>query len=142
MAPIQITKTDGGTRYAIPFLGSTSERLSERLDISALHGTDLVDEDGFLIPGSVLRLDTSTQTLLPITSGGQTARGFVFEGTRVAKSNSEAHLNAATDFDVVIIVAGTVDKALAEFNLGREYSANEISAIEAANKFTLTEPES
>lgn len=142
MAPIQINKTDGGTRYAIPFLGSTSERLSERVDVSALHDTDYVDQDGFLVPGCAFRLDTGTQTLLPITDTDQVVRGLVFEGTRVAKSNSEADLTAATDIDVVIVVAGTVDKALAEFNLGREYSANEISAINAANRFILTEPES
>lgn len=131
-----------GTQYSLPFLGSIEERLSERLDVSALDGTDNVDSNGFLIPGAVLRLDSSTKTLKAIDGGAQTARGVVLEAVKVAEGNSTTELDAAADLDVVIVVAATVDRAIAEYNLDRSYTANEITAIDNNDRITLTDPAS
>lgn len=129
-----------GTQYSLPFLGSTEERLSERLDVSALDGTNNVDSNGYLIPGAVLRL--SDKTLLPISAGAQTARGVVLEAVKVAEGNSTTQLNAAADVDVVIVVSATVDRAIAEYNLDRSYTADELTAFDNNDRLTLTDPES
>lgn len=139
MLPIQTSKHDAGTRYASPFLGNIDHRLSERLDVSSL-SDQFVDENGYLIPGVVLRLDE--QELKPISAGGQEARGVVLEAVKVAEGNTSALLNEATDYDVVVVTIATVDRAIAEFNMGRAYTANELSAIEESKKIVLTDPDS
>lgn len=140
MAPITSSEIPGGSRYGWPILGDISERLSERLDVSALDGTDLVDDNGYLIPGAVLRL--SDRNLLPISADAQTARGITFEMIKVAESNSTAHLNAADDIDVVIAVSATIDRAIGEFNLDRAYTDDELTAFDNNDRLTLTDPES
>lgn len=139
MAPITSSSIPGGTRYGFPILGDLSERLSERLDVSTLYNTGLVDSDGYLIPGAVLRKDG--QYLVPISAGAQTARGIIFEAVKVAQSNSQAHLDAATDYDVVIAVAATIDRAIAEYNLDRDYTADELTAFGNNDRLTLSDPE-
>lgn len=142
MSPINVeTVSNEDSRYSIPFLGSLQEKLSEKLDVSAL-GTTHVDSDGFLIPGLPLKRNDSSGLLEPIDGGAQTARGIVLEAVKVADDNESATLSAASDIDVVIVTAGTVDRAIAEYNLDRDYTANELTAISNSGKFTLTEPES
>lgn len=138
MPPITSSTTNEGTRYGFPFLGNIDERLSERLDVSTLHDTGLVDANGYLKPGSPLRL--SSQLLVPVDGADQKVRGITFEAIKVAKSNSATDLNNADDLDVVVAVIGTVDRAIVENNLGRVLSANEVTAIENAN-LVLTDPE-
>lgn len=140
MPPITSSKTPEGTRYGFPFIGGIEERLSERLDISALHDTGLVDDNGYLIPGSPLRL--VNKMLVPVDGADQKVRGVTMEAVKVAKSNSETDLDAADDFDVVIVTTGTIDRAIAEYNIGREYSANELTALENSKNLILTDPES
>lgn len=140
MAPITSSSIPARDRYGFPFLGSVSERLSERLDVSELYDTGLVDSDGYLIPGAVLRI--ADMRLLPITAGAQVARGIVLESVKVAPSNSQAHLNAAQDIDVVTVVGCTLDRAIAEHNLDRDYTDNELAAIAANDRITITDPES
>lgn len=140
MTPITSSTIEGGNRYSFPIIGSITERLTERLDVSELYDTGLVDSDGYLVPGSVLRI--SNMLLLPITAGGQVARGIVLETTKVAESNSETHLDAADNIDIVIVVGCTLDRANAEFNMDRAFSANELEAINANDRITLTDPES
>lgn len=140
MPPITSSKSNEGTRYGFPFIGGIEERLSERLDVSALYNTGLVDADGYLIPGAPLQL--VNKELVPIDGADQTVRGVTMEVVKVAESNSQAHLDAANDFDVVIVTTGTIDRAIAEYNLGREYSANELTGLNNSKNLILTDPES
>lgn len=143
MPPIKVeTVSNEGSRYAIPILGDLNEKLSQKLDISALEGTGLVDSDGYLIPGAVLRWDSSAKLLKPIDGGGQTARGIVLEAVKVAEGNTSTLLDAASDFDVVIVVGCTIDRGIAEYNLDRAYTANELTAFGNNDRLTLTDPES
>lgn len=137
--PVRFKKiADQQDRYSWVFLGDIDERLSERLDVSALDGTDLIDEYGYLVPGSVLIF--SANNLLPVSAPGSVARGVVLEAVKVADSNSTEDLTAAEDVDVVIVVAGTIDQALAANNLGRAYTADEIEAFNANDALILTAP--
>lgn len=138
MPPITSSTINEGSRYGFPFLGNIDERLSERLDVSSLFNTGLVDANGYLIPGSPLRL--VAQELVPVSGASQKVRGLTFEAVKVAKSNSETDLNNADDVDVVVAVIGTVDRAIVENNLGRVLSANEVSAIEDSH-LVLSDPE-
>lgn len=141
MPPISSkTIAEESDRYGFPFIGDISERLSERLDISELHDTDFVDSDGYLIPGTPFRLNGS-QNLVPIDGADQEVRGITLEAVKVAESDSETDLDAADDFDVVIVTAGTVDRAIVEGNIGRSLSTNEIDAINEAKRLVLTDPE-
>ena len=140
MPPITSSTISGSNRYGFPFLGSIDEKLQEQLDVSSLDGTDFVDDDGILIPGTPLRLVDNL--LVPVDGGGQEVRGFVLEQVKIAKDNASGTLSAADDLAVVIVVKATVDRATVENNIGRVLTANEISAIEAADHFVLTDPES
>jgi hypothetical protein len=58
--------------------------------------------------------------------------GVSMEPVKVATGNTSALLNAATDIDVALARFGIVNRDIAEDNLGRAYTANEIAAFAAA----------
>lgn len=138
MPPITSSKTAGKARYSFPIIGGISERLQITLDVSALDGTGLVDANGVLKPGGPLR--RATKVLTPVSGITQVVLGVTFEEVKVAKSNSTADLTAATDIPVVVAVSATIDRAIVENNLGRVLSADEVSAINANDRLSLTDP--
>lgn len=138
MAPIKIEKQDGGLAYSAPYISGAENRLSERLSVSDTSDA-VVDENGVLIPGTVLRIDDGE--LKRISADNQVARGIVMHPIKIADSNASAVLAAAADQDVVIMVAGVFDKRIMEHNLGRELTAHEITALAANDALIVTEPD-
>lgn len=145
MAPIRSKDfVQEKARYNYVILNSISERLSLRVTPVDFDGTDLVDENGYLIPGAVLVRDGVD--LAPVSEAGEVAGGVVLEASRIAESNSTEDLTAASQLDVVVVVSGTIEQGNAEDNLGREYTENELEAFNNNDALVLTlvskEPES
>lgn len=137
MAPIRFKDlAEERDRYNYVILNDISERLSLRITPLDFDGTDLVDEDGYLIPGAVLTGDGID--IGPVEESGQVARGVVLEAVKIADSNSTEDLTSAQPLDVVIVVAGTVEQGLAEDNLGREYTEDELEAFNLNDALILT----
>lgn len=137
MAPIKVKDlAEQEDMYSWVILGDINERLSLQIDPVDFDGLDVVDEDGYLIPGTVLAGDGIN--LAPVTAPAAIARGVVLAPVQIAESNSTADLTAADALDVVIVVNGTIEQALAESNLGRAYNANELEALNANQALVLS----
>lgn len=137
MAPIKVKDlAEQEDMYSWVILGDINERLSLRVSPVDFDGLDVVDEDGYLIPGTVLAGDGIN--LVPVTAAALIARGVVLAPVQIAESNSSDDLNAADLVDVVIVVSGTIEQALAESNLGRAYNANELEALNANQALVLS----
>lgn len=76
---------------------------------------------------------TASDTLLvTYVSDAEYVFGVVLEAVKVATGNTSALLTAATDIEVAVAVIGQVNRDIAEDNLGRAYTANEVLAFDAA----------
>ena len=125
------TLREGGTAYATAglFVGPVDHTEAITVDVSSLTNAE-VDAKGFLKPGTPL---TAAGALL---DDGDAVYGVVIEPVKVHTSN--AGLGSVTD-DVPVTVAkiGQVNRDIAEDNLGRAYSADELAGF-AASGLVLT----
>lgn len=136
---------DGRTTPAIHAFATPS-------DFVGLTAADqVVDADGFLIPGAIVIRKHNTGVLLPATSANVAAiadgdtvalvdyrEGTAFGiGNRIAMSNSNTDLTAAATVGIAVWLDVLVDETYAEKNLGRAYNADELAAISSA-KSSLT----
>ncbi len=131
--PITSMKKTGGATHAPVFVGEILATDEVRVVVTALTTAE-VDGDGYLKPG------------VPFTKAGALvgAGGFVYgvtiESVPVAASNSAADLAAATTaIPVAIGTIGTINRDIAEDNLGRAYTAAEVAGFDVAgSKLHLT----
>lgn len=127
---LSVKKTPGGTGYGPPFITLLSEQ-QVNVDVSELT-TDEVDVDGYLKPGVAFKKDGS------LADG--TAGEFIY-----AVNHEPQFLHLATvpptnaslgaDTSVVPLGMGTmgeVNRDVAEDNMGRAYTANELAAFDRA----------
>jgi hypothetical protein len=115
-----------GTAYASPFVGPAGHTIAIPVLISGLTTAE-VDSKGYLKPGVPLLRSGAL-----VSGAGQLVFGVTVEEIKVANGNAGADLTAAGTVEVTVAKIGTVNRAIAEYNLGRVYSANELSAMAAA----------
>lgn len=126
------TLTEGGQAYATAglFVGPVDHTETITVDVSSLTNAE-VDAKGFIKPGTPL---TAAGALL---DEDDAVYGVVIEPVKVHTSNSG--LSSVTD-DVPVTLAkiGQLNRDLAEDNLGRAFSADELAGF-AASGIVLTQ---
>jgi len=122
--PISIRKTAGGLAHAPVFVGKILNTDVVKVDLSDLTSNE-VDADGYLKPG------------VPFAKNGELVGsavpvwGVTIEAIKVAADGLEATLDAATDC-FIAVGFGLVNRDIAEDNLGRAYTADEIAGFDLA----------
>jgi hypothetical protein len=124
--PITIEATASeANSYGNPLVGPAEYRDVVKVDISDL-GTGEVDIDGYIKPGLPLAKDGNlVGSTIPVY-------GVVMEATKIASTNTDAVLDAATDCFVAVCTHGIVNRDIAEDNLGRALTADEIAGFDLA----------
>jgi hypothetical protein len=129
--PLAIKKTDGGTTYGPVFIGDILGMQQVVVDISELT-TDEVDADGYLKPGVAFKKDgtlcdgTGGEFVYAVNPEAQNLRMAVLPPTN-------ATLAADTrTYPLGMGTGGEVNRDVAEDNMGRAYSVNELAAFNAA----------
>lgn len=129
--PMHIKKTVGTTTYGPVFIGAILGMQQVVVDVSELT-TDEVDTDGWLKPGVAFKKDGT----LCDGTGGE----FVYA---VNPEPQNLHLdtvpptntslgNDTKTYPLGMGTIGEVNRDIAEDNLGRAYTANELAAFNAA----------
>lgn len=126
--PMRINEpADSANVYSLPFVGPINHTAQIEVDITALTNAE-VDAQGYLKPGVPLRRDGTR-----VTAGGQFVHGVTIEPLKVADGNEAADLAAASAAQqIAVATICQVNRALAEDQLGRAYTANELAAFDAA----------
>lgn len=120
--PLTITRTVGDTLYPDPFI-QAGHVTSVVVDVSALT-TTFVDADGYLKPGTILRINGTV-----VSGADQIAFGMVRFPIKVAATNTDTALGAGVDIPVPVVTHGVVNTTLCADLLGRALSANELAAL-------------
>lgn len=133
--PMEITTVAAGNNYGNPFIGPIDHTDQITVDVSGLT-TDEVDAYGYLKPGVPL-----ARTGILVGASPAYVYGVVIEAVKIVPINPTNGTLAAVTVDPIVAVAvvGVVNRDIAEDNLGRAYSANEIAGFDAAgSKIVLT----
>lgn len=104
-----------------------------RITPSDFDGSDWVDDEGYLLPGTPLASDGT----IAGDAADETAAFVVPYAVGIADSGASADLTAAPDGDIAVATRGDVVQEHLESNLGRDLTANEVSAIESTGRFVL-----
>lgn len=117
--PINVTNHAGAAAYQNPLIGPFTV-LNLKIDVSTLT-TNEVDAYGYLKPGVLFYSDGDQ------VAAGEPPYGVSFEPVKLS---ADDNTTLATDDDVIIAVATNcvVNRDIAEDNLGRAYSADELAA--------------
>lgn len=127
--PLRVKKTAGGSGYGHPFVGKVLGLQQVAVDISELTISE-VDADGYLKPGVPFKKDG--------TLADGTANEFIYavnpEPIRIVEYVPTTLLLAADTATIPVGMAtiGEVNRDIAEDNMGRAYTANELAAFNAA----------
>jgi hypothetical protein len=127
---LQITKTAGGLAHSPVFVGDILGTDAVAVDISDLTINE-VDADGFLKPGVPFTKAgdlVGASTTTPVW--GVTIEAIKLPHATIPPTN--ASLAADTGTAQVAVGFGLVNRDIAEDNLGRAYTANEIAAFDLA----------
>lgn len=126
--PMRVSQpTSESSGYSLPFVGPINHTAQIEVDITAL-SDDEIDSKGYLKPGVPFR---RAGTL--VSGGGQFVFGVTIEPLKVADSNSAEDIAAASAAaNVAVATICQINRALAEDQLGRAYTANELAAFDAA----------
>lgn len=125
--PIRIESTSQEVKtYGNVFLGPVDHQYQLLIDLSSLT-TREIDALGYLKPGVPF-------TRLGALVGADPAfvYGVTFEPIKVADDNETATIAALADQWVGVGVIGAVIQDIAKFNLGSDYTANEIAGFDRA----------
>jgi hypothetical protein len=129
--PLNIKSTAGGATYAPVFIGDVLGMQQVVVDISELT-TDEVDADGFLKPGVPFKKDgtladgTGGEFIYAVNPEPQNLRMAVLPPTNSTLSGD------TRTFPLGMGTGGEVNRDVAEDNMGRAYTANELAAFNAA----------
>lgn len=113
-----------GSGYMSPFVGPAEHPVQISVNIANLT-TFEVDSNGYIVSGTPLNAAGAL-----VTTGA--VYGVIPESVRVANSNAAADLTAAGTVDVAVIVLGLINRHIAEANLGRAYTAAELTGFATA----------
>lgn len=106
--------------------------ISLTIDPDVLDGTDFVDSDGYIRPGTPFQKDGTLAD-----GAAQPAAYVVPYAVKIAKSNATADLTAATNNSIGVATGGNISKSAVEANIGRVLTADEIANIESTGRFLL-----
>jgi hypothetical protein len=129
--PLSIKKTVGDTTYGPVFIGSVLGMQQVVVDISELTTAE-VDADGYLKPGVAFKKDgtladgTGGEFIYAVNPEPQNLRMAVLpptDGTLAADTRL---------YPLGMGTIGEINRDIAEDNLGRAYTANELAAFNAA----------
>ena len=129
--PLAIKKTVGGTTYGPVFVGPVMAMQQVVVDVSEL-STDEVDADGYLKPGVAFKKDgtladgTGGEFIYAVNPEPQNLRLATIPPTNTSLSND------TKTFPLGMATMGEVNRDIAEDNMGRAYTANELAAFNAA----------
>lgn len=129
--PIAVKKTAGGTNYASPMIGPVDHTRHIKVDLSGLT-IDEVDADGYLKPGVMLKEAGGLGVLI---AGAAGVPLIVVEATKlnVVTPVTNGTLAAETlDHLIAVATHGLVNRDIAEDNMGRAYTANELTSFVTA----------
>lgn len=128
--PAHIKKTVGGTTYGPVFIGAILGMQQVVVDVSTLT-TDEVDADGWLKPGVAFQKDGTL-----VSGGGQFVYAVNPEPQNLRLDTiPPTNVSLAADTKTYPLGMGTigeVNRDIAEDNMGRAYTANELAAFNAA----------
>lgn len=123
--PLAISKTVGGVGHAPVNVGQILATDVVKVDISDL-STNEIDVNGYLKPGVPLAKDGN-----PVGST-VAVYGVTIEPIKIANGNASGDISGATDCFVAVMTHGIVNRDIAEDNLGRAYTADEIAGFDLA----------
>ena len=133
--PISVKEVAGGQNYGNPLVGAPGPFMHIKLDVSGLT-EDEVDTYGYLKPGVLLASDGT------LCGAADFAYGIVVEAIKlpIVVPATDASLAAETgDPLVAVSTSGLINRDVAEDNLGRAYTADELDAIvTAGSNFNIT----
>jgi hypothetical protein len=127
--PLAVAKTTGTTGYGHPFIGDVLGLQQVVVDISELTIAE-VDADGFLKPGVAFKKDGT----LADGTGGEFIYAVNPEPQKIVAYVPTDVLLAADTATIPVGMGtiGEINRDVAEDNLGRAYTANELAAFNAA----------
>lgn len=120
------TLTTPGTIYGRPAVGPTDHMFQLACNIAGLTNVE-IDEDGFLKPGVIFARDGSLVGIAP-----DYAFGFIPEPIQVANGNAAGDISGAGVQQIGVVIIGAMNRKIAEDNLGRVLTADEIAGFERA----------
>lgn len=128
--PLNVSSVAAGTGYSNPFVGPCQQVQHIKIDLSGLT-TDEVDVNGYLKPG--VPFDNTALALL--VGSSKPVWGVVMEPTKLPVTTPVTNTTLAAETNdclVAVCTAGIVNRDIAEDNLGRAYTANEIAGFALA----------
>lgn len=114
-----------GQVYGRAAVGVTEHAAQRAINVAALTANE-VDSDGYLKPG--VPFDVAGA----LVGAAAYVFGVTIEPIKVAIDNTGPNLTAAGIVQVTLQCIGMVNRAIAESNLGRVYTANEIAGFALA----------
>jgi hypothetical protein len=140
------TATTSTVTYVNPFVGPPQMPVQLLVDVSTLTAgaTGEVDAYGILKPGTPFGL-SGGKLVVPVATGGftygVTAAPIQLDAAGAATGAvTSTSLDSDTDQPITVYCGGVVNRDLAEDNLGRAYSADEIAGFTiAGSQLRLTE---
>jgi hypothetical protein len=127
MSPVSITRTtQSGQIYETPFTGPIDHTVQIAVPLSALTANE-IDDYGYLRPGVPL-----TRAGALVGASPAFVYGVTIEAIKVLADNESATIAAAGTVQVAVAVIGVVRQAVAEDQLERAYTANEIAGFDRA----------
>lgn len=126
--PIRVTNPATADQvYASPFVGPVNHTAQIQVNLTLLTNAE-IDSKGYLKPGVPLTLAGILVGVAPAYVFGVT-----IEAIKVANGNAAGDISgASTSFEVAVCTVGQVNRAIAEDNLARAYTANELAGFVAA----------
>ena len=125
--PISSTKTIQKVKtYLNVFLGPVNHEYQLLVDLSSLTSRE-IDALGYLKPGVPF-----TRAGVLVGASPAFVFGVTFEAIKVAEDNAAPTIAALADQWVGVGLIGAVIQDAAKFNLGADYSANEIAGFDRA----------
>lgn len=116
----------GAQPYHPVFQGRVDHTAQIAINVTALTTAE-VDSDGYIKPGVPFAADGTT------VGAAEPVFGVVIEPIKVANGNAAGDLSAAdATFQIALGIEGVVNRNLAEANLGRVYTADEIAGFALA----------
>lgn len=134
--PMSITNTTGGTNYTNPWVGGPRDVTHIKLDVSTLT-TNEVDADGYLKPG--VPLSATGDSLLGDAYADVDFYGVTIEAIKIVAENPTNTTlgNDTSDPLIAVGTSGLINRDIAEDNLGRVYTTEELAGF-AASRVGLT----
>lgn len=131
--PMEFPTVAAATIYNDAFLMAAAPD-HVKLDVSTLTTAE-VDAKGYLKPNVPLKSDGTLAT----GAAGEVIHGFTREAIKLPGRTDNSGLGADTSDPLIAVMTfAHLNRDIAEGNLGRSFTANELAAMKLAGSFKLT----